>query len=100
VTKIHASEQNGRFAIQIAAETPDTPQAARLRRVLDGVVAMAEIGSPDLLAGGFQFDIKTDGKPGVSATVSMPVEGWLSILKREAAKRQLQKKAADEKKDP
>jgi hypothetical protein len=80
-------EDGGRFSIRMSAETSDATRAKRLRRVLDGIVALAEFGNADLANSGFQSDINTTGKAGLSAAVSMPVTEWLALMKKEAAKK-------------
>jgi hypothetical protein len=80
-------EDSGRFSIRMNAETSDATRAKRLRRVLDGIVALAEFSNADLANSGFQCEINTAGKSGVSAAVSMPVMEWLALMKKEAAKK-------------
>lgn len=80
-------ENDGRFSIRMNAETGDATRAKRLRRVLDGIVALAEFGNADLANSGFQCEINTTGKAGVAAAVSMPVPEWLALMKKEAAKK-------------
>lgn len=84
--KLSAQESDGRFTIKLGAEAADAKHATRLRRMLDGVVALAEAGNPDLSTPGFQCDIGSNDKT-VSASVSMPVLEWLLFLKKEADKR-------------
>lgn len=83
--KLSAQESDGRFSIKLGAEAADAKHATRLRRMLDGVVALAEAGNPDLSTPGFQCDIGSSDKT-VSASVSMPVLEWLLFLKKEADK--------------
>lgn len=83
--KLSAQESDGRFSLKLAADAADAKHAARLRRMLDGVVALAEAGNPDLSTPGFQCDIGSSDKT-VSASVSMPVLEWLLFLKKEADK--------------
>lgn len=79
---LSACETGGRFSIQLEAVTPDALQADRLRRILDGVVALAEAGNPELTSGGFRFDLNETAKPGVTAVVSLPVGEWLQLMKK------------------
>ena len=84
--KLDAREDGGRFAIRMNAETTDAIRANRLRRVLDGIIALAEVGNADLSSSGFQCDLAITDKPGVDMGVSLPVNEWLALLKKKADK--------------
>jgi hypothetical protein len=84
--RISAHEDGGRFSIRMGAEAIDTTCANRLRRILDGVVALAETRVPALTTEGFQCDITATDKPGIAASVSLPVQEWLTLMKKLAAK--------------
>lgn len=83
--KLGASENNGRFSIEVRAEAADAKHARRVQRMLDGVMALAEAGNADLSTPGFQCDIGSSDQS-VNALVSMPVNEWLEFLKKEADK--------------
>lgn len=87
LVRLHAAEDGGRFMIRMDAGVADASAANRLRRVLDGMAALAEIGNADLVAGGMQADIGVTDWPGVRAQLSMPVDPWLRLLEKEAARR-------------
>jgi hypothetical protein len=82
---ISAHEDGGRFSIRMGAETTDATRANRLRRILDGVVALAETRVEALTSEGFQSDITATNQPGVAAAVSLPVPEWLTLMKNLAA---------------
>ncbi|WP_035615181.1 hypothetical protein [Haloferula sp. BvORR071] len=79
------SEQSGRFSVRAGAEAPDAKSADRMRRMLDGVVAFAEVADPKLQ--GLDLDCKISanpGKPGTAIALSLPVGEWLGLLKKVA----------------
>ena len=84
--RIAASENNGRFAVRVGAETTDAPSADRLRRMLDGVIAFAQAGDVKLDGLDLRTEIAvTPDKPGLSAAVSLPVPEWISLMAKAAA---------------
>ena len=85
--KLSAHEDAGRFTIRMDADTDDATRATRLRRVLDGMAALAEIANPDLAAGGFQAEITSPGGQKVGAVLGMPLDAWLALMKKEAEKK-------------
>lgn len=86
ILNLSASENDGRFAIQLDAKASDAVHANRLRRMLDGVAALTEARNPNLAESGLQWNLTATDKPGVSATLSLPVRNWLSFLKKQADK--------------
>lgn len=82
--KLSAHEEGGRFSIKMNAATPNPKRANSLRRILDGIVALSEIGNPDLASSDFQSAIDTTDQPGVNAAVSLPVAQWLSLMEKGA----------------
>jgi len=82
-----AVEEDGRFAIRMSMETADEQDAGRVRRVLDGVFAFAEMEHPELE----KMDIRgemtlTEEFPGLSVGLSAPVGQWLSLLEKLAGR--------------
>ena len=56
--------------------------------MLDGVIAFADAGNPDPDHLHLTSAIAcTKDKPGVSATISLPLAEWLALMKKEAAKK-------------
>lgn len=90
--RIAASENDGRFAIRMGADSSDAKHANRLGRMLDGILAMAEVGNPKLGETDFQSKVVTvtRDKPGVNVSLSLPVPAWLGIM-REAARKKHKK---------
>jgi hypothetical protein len=86
VLRIAASENDGRFRLRIGAEPEDATVAKRLRRILDGIVALGEATHPMLAKADFQAEIKAENA-GVSADLSLPADDWIAILKKAAAKK-------------
>ncbi len=92
VLRLSANENNGRFSIHAAAECADAATANRLRRMLDGVIAFAEAGNPDLSRLDFRHELTpTVDKPGLSATLSLPVPEWLDLMKNAANVKQVRR---------
>ena len=87
VLKISANENAGRVSIRAAAESTDATTANRLRRMIDGVIAFAEAGNPDLTRLDFRYELlPTEDKPGLAANFSLPVPEWLFLMKEAAEK--------------
>ncbi|MCW1913648.1 hypothetical protein OJ996_08680 [Luteolibacter sp. GHJ8] len=87
--KLAVSETAGRFNVRAGVEAADAAAADRMRRMLDGVIAFAEVADPKLEGLDLKCDIAAmPDKPGIAATLSLPVGEWLGLMK----------KAADEKK--
>ncbi|MES2660121.1 MAG: hypothetical protein V4689_15975 [Verrucomicrobiota bacterium] len=88
VLRLAAGESNGRFSIHMGAESADPKHANRLRRMLDGILALAEAGNPKLGEADFQSEVvATQDKPGVNVALSLPVPTWLGILNDAAEKK-------------
>ncbi len=86
VLHLAANEHAGRFTLRAAAESGDATQADRLRRMLDGVLAFAEAGHPDLARNDFRSEVVTSaGKPALTASASLPVAAWLGLMRDAAA---------------
>lgn len=86
--RIAATENDGRFAIHMGADSKDSKHATNLRRMLDGILALAEVGNPQLADADFQSEVTvTRQKPGVNMVLSLPVPAWLEIMKEAARKK-------------
>lgn len=82
---IAANENAGRFSIRVGAETTDAANADRFRRMLDGVIAFAQVGDSKLDGLDLQSNVAvTSDKPGLAASVSLPVNQWLSLMQKAA----------------
>lgn len=82
------SEHDGRFRVRAGADAGDAKAADRMRRMLDGVVALAEVADPKLQ--GLDLECKitaTQGKPGTAIALSLPVNEWLGLMKKAAAEK-------------
>jgi hypothetical protein len=86
VLTLSAHENDGRFSIQLDAKTADSVHANRMRRMLDGVAAITEARNPKIAESGLQWNLTATDKPGVSASLSLPVRNWLSFLKKQVDK--------------
>ncbi|WP_367872271.1 hypothetical protein [Luteolibacter sp. Populi] len=83
--RVAISEQGGRFSVRAGAEAPDAQSADRMRRMLDGVVAFAEVADPKLQGLDLECKISpTPGKPGTAIALSLPVGEWLGLMKKAA----------------
>ena len=81
-----ANEQEGRFVLRVAAESPDAASADRLRRLLDGMIAFLEVGDEKFEGLDLRSSVTVPpDKPGVLATASLPVAEWLSLAAKKAA---------------
>jgi hypothetical protein len=91
-----ANENAGRFTIRIGAGTGDPANADRLRRMLDGVIAFAQAGDPKLDGLDLQSNVAVTGdKSGLDASVSLPVNEWITLMQKaadEEAKKKEKKK--------
>ena len=82
---VAANENAGRFAIRIGAGTGDATHADRLRRMLDGVIAFAQAGDPKLDGLDLQSSVAVTGdKTGLDASVSLPVNEWVTLIQKAA----------------
>lgn len=80
-----ANEDAGRFTIRVAADTADATNADRLRRMLDGVIAFAQAGEPKLDGLDLQSSVAVTGdKSGLNASVSLPVNEWITLMQKAA----------------
>jgi hypothetical protein len=79
------SENAGRFSIRAGVEAADAAAADRMRRMLDGVIAFAEVADPKLQGLDLKCDITAmPDKPGIAAALSLPVGEWLGLMKKVA----------------
>jgi hypothetical protein len=84
--RLAAHEHDGRFTVRTAVETADTTDADRLRRMLDGVIALAEAGDATFDGLDLRSEVRTDDdRPGMTGSLSLPVLQWLMLLERAAA---------------
>lgn len=79
--RIMATENAGRFTVQMRADTVDADHADRLRRLADGLLALGENADERLASPEFQhaISVAADG-PAVDAKMSLPIGTWLGIL--------------------
>ena len=81
-----ANEHEGRFFLHVGAESPDAPDADRLRRLLDGMIAFLEVGDQKFEGLDFRSSVAVvPDKPGVIASASLPVPEWLSVVEKKIA---------------
>jgi hypothetical protein len=81
--RVAVSEHDGRFNVRAGADASDAKSADRMRRMLDGVVALAQV-DPKLQ--GLDLECKITGsqggKPGTTISLSLPVGEWLGVMKK------------------
>lgn len=83
VMQMAASEENGRFALRMAATTPTVEDADQLRLIADGMVAVAQTANPKLKGVNLIAEMTSiDNPPSVAGTFSMPVADWLVLLSK------------------
>ncbi len=81
-----ANENGGRFTVRTAMETADAADADRLRRMLDGVIAMVEAGEPTFDGLDLRSEVRADeARPGMTGSLSLPVLQWLMLLEKAAS---------------
>jgi hypothetical protein len=81
-----ANEDGGRFTVRMAVETADATDADRLRRMLDGVIALVEAGEPSLEGFDLRSEVRADeARPGMTGSLSLPVLQWLILLEKAAS---------------
>ncbi|RYD21168.1 MAG: hypothetical protein EOP88_12410 [Verrucomicrobiaceae bacterium] len=83
--RLAASEADGRFTLRASAEAETGPDADRLRRMVDGVLAFAQV--QDAKLEGLDLKAELDSvtqSPVFSATLSLPVGEWIGLLEKGA----------------
>lgn len=86
ILHLAAHEQDGRFTIRTAVKTADATDADRLRRMLDGVIALVEAGEPTFDGLDLRSEVRADeARPGMTGALSLPVLQWLMLLERVAS---------------
>ncbi len=81
-----ANENDGRFSIRLGTETATPHDADRLRRMLDGVIAFAQVTDVKLDGLDLRADLSvSESRPGLAASLSLPVAEWLSLMEKAAA---------------
>lgn len=84
--RLSAAENAGRFSIAMTAEAENREASDQMRRIMDGAIALAQVGDPRLEGLDLQADLSlTKDTPGMTATVSLPVNEWLGLLNQAAA---------------
>jgi len=81
--KLAALESDGRIALRASAETESNGDADRLRRMVDGVIAFAQI--PDAKLEGLDLRAELDSvtqAPVFTAELSLPVDEWLPLMEK------------------
>ncbi len=92
-----ANEQEGRFVLSVAAESPDVPNADRLRRLLDGMIAFLEAGDEKFEGLDLRSSVAVvPDEPGVLATASLPVAEWLAVAEKKIAGMEKKSKTRDQ----
>lgn len=81
VVRAMALERDGRFVFQMMANSEDAAKADRLRRLLDGILALGETADARLASPEVRHEISIGGdNTEVHAELDMPVPLWLGIL--------------------
>jgi hypothetical protein len=86
VMQISASEENGRFALRMAATTPTVEDAERLRLLANGMVVLAQTANPKFEGINLISEMTSiENPPSVAATLSMPLADWLVLFNKTMA---------------
>lgn len=83
VLKLATLESDGRFVLRASAETESNGDADRLRRMIDGVIAFAQI--PDAKLEGLDLRAELDAvthAPVFTAELSLPVDEWVPLMEK------------------
>jgi hypothetical protein len=84
--RLAANEHDGRFSLRVQAETADGKDADKLRRMLDGVIAFAQVSDAKFDGLDLQSQLTTPGNPpSLAAAVSLPVAEWITLMERAEA---------------
>lgn len=84
--RLAANEHDGRFVLRVGADTGDSADAARLRRMLDGVIAFVEVTDVKFDGLDLRADLSTsDSPPSLAAALSLPVGEWITLMEKAAA---------------
>ncbi|GAA5115528.1 hypothetical protein JIN84_20295 [Luteolibacter yonseiensis] len=81
--QLAALESDGRFVLRASAETESNSDADRLRRMIDGIIAFAQI--PDAKLEGLDLRAELDSvtrAPVFTAALSLPVDEWIPLMEK------------------
>jgi len=83
VIQVAAREEDGRFALRMAATTPTGEDAKRLHLMANGMLVLAEATNPKLKGLNLISEMtRSDDPPSVAATLSMPLADWLAAMEK------------------
>ena len=82
--RLAADEHEGRFIFRAGIDARSTADADRLRRILDGIAAFAQIAEPKLDGLDLRADFSLDATR-LDAALSLPVAEWISLVGKFAA---------------
>lgn len=85
-------EEGDRFVLKAGAETASSDDADRLRRMLDGVIAFAQIRDARLEGLDLRADLDAvTHSPLFTAALSLPVNDWITVMQKAAEKSAMKK---------
>ncbi|BCX47008.1 hypothetical protein HAHE_09160 [Haloferula helveola] len=84
--RIAMTEAAGRMEGRMQLEVVDKADGDRFRMVMDGMVALGELGNPDLRAADISFDSRSEeGGKTVRCTLSFPTSDLISLMEKAKA---------------
>lgn len=79
--RLTAGEAAGRFTLKLSADTKDAEDARKLQKMVDGVLAFAEVNNPKLQGLDLDSAVTLETDPaGLAVTAGLPVTQLLSLL--------------------
>lgn len=84
-----ANENEGRFFLRAEMKTETPQKAERLRRMIDGLLAFAQVGDPKLDGLDLRSEIiAPPNEPRLNASLSLPVDQWISLMEQKAEEKE------------
>lgn len=90
VLRLAANEHDERFTLRSKIDATTAANAGILRRILDGVVAFAQVSDPKLEGLDLRSAFTTTAET-LSGTLSLPTPEWISLMEKAAAEKANQK---------
>jgi hypothetical protein len=81
--RLTANEAAGRFTVKLAADTKDAEDAQKLQKMVDGMLAFAEVNNPKLEGLNLDSSVTLETNPaGLAVTAGLPVAELLGLLEQ------------------
>lgn len=84
--RIALAEAGGRMEGRMLVETADPADGERFRKVMDGMIALGELGNATLREADMRFEARSEnGGRGVRCTLSLPVATMMTMMEQDGA---------------